>query len=77
MERSCMSGAPDVIRLVRMWVEKAEEDLLVAQRLLSPGEPCLFSSVCFHAQQAVEKYVKRCLSPVRWTSRKFTTSASC
>jgi HEPN domain-containing protein len=56
-----MSEAPETLRLARMWVEKAEEDLLVAERLLSPGESCPFSTVCFHAQQSVEKYVKALL----------------
>ena len=56
-----MSGSPEVQRLARMWIEKAEEDLLVAQRLLDPPEVCPFSTVCFHAQQSVEKYIKAIL----------------
>lgn len=44
--------------MVRIWVQKAEEDFLVAETLLTPGEFCPFSSVCFHAQQSVEKYIK-------------------
>ena len=56
-----MSAAPESLRLARMWIEKAEEDLLVAERLLSPEEKCPFSSICFHAQQSVEKYVKALL----------------
>ena len=56
-----MSEAPETLRLARMWVEKAEEDFLVAELLLSPDEGCPFSTVCFHAQQSVEKYVKALL----------------
>ncbi len=56
-----MSGAPEIVRLARMWVEKAEEDLLVSERLLAPDESCPFSAICFHAQQCVEKYVKALL----------------
>ncbi len=40
------------------WIEKAEEDLTVAQRemraRISPG----FGAICFHAQQCAEKYFK-------------------
>jgi len=43
--------------LVKSWLKKAERDFKVAQRELFPDEP--FSDiVCFHAQQAVEKYLK-------------------
>jgi HEPN domain-containing protein len=56
-----MSEAPETLRLARLWVEKAEEDLFVAVRLLSPDENCPFSTICFHAQQSVEKYVKALL----------------
>src|SRR5436190_2124858 len=56
-----MSGSLEVQRLARMWIEKAEEDLHVAQRLLDPPEVCPFSTVCFHAQQSVEKYIKAIL----------------
>lgn len=56
-----MSEALETLRVARMWVEKAEEDLLVAERLLSPAESCPFSTICFHAQQSAEKYVKALL----------------
>jgi len=39
------------------WIEKAEEDWRAAIRL-GRGRKPLFNSVCFHAQQCVEKYLK-------------------
>lgn len=38
------------------WVDKAEEDWAIAQRLLQP--PPFYDDVCFHAQQCAEKYLK-------------------
>jgi HEPN domain-containing protein len=43
--------------MVQEWVEKAEEDLAVAEYLVSSDRP-FFGAVGFHAQQAVEKCVK-------------------
>jgi HEPN domain-containing protein len=56
-----MSAAPEKLRLARMWVERAEEDLLVAELLLSSEESCPSSTICFHAQQCTEKYAKALL----------------
>jgi hypothetical protein len=56
-----MSEAHESLRLARMWVERAEEDLLVAGRLLSPEENCPYAAICFHAQQSAEKYIKALL----------------
>jgi len=56
-----MSAAPENLRLARMWVERAEEDLLVAELLLSSEESCPSSTICFHAQQCAEKYIKALL----------------
>jgi len=39
------------------WKQRANEDLLTIQRL-SEGEMTAASSVCFHCQQLVEKYLK-------------------
>jgi hypothetical protein len=41
----------------RAWLAKAESDRLAARRLLDAGGP--FDAVCFHAQQACEKALKR------------------
>lgn len=43
--------------LVNKWVKKAENDLLAAERELSFDDP-VTDAVCFHCQQAVEKYLK-------------------
>jgi HEPN domain-containing protein len=43
--------------LVREWIKKAENDLLTAERELSFEDP-VTDAVCFHCQQAVEKYLK-------------------
>ncbi len=56
-----MGAAPENLRLARMWVERAEEDLLVAELLLSSEGSCPSSTICFHAQQCTEKYVKALL----------------
>lgn len=45
---------------IREWLEIADEDVLVAERL-SSQEPVLWRPVCFHAQQAAEKYLKALL----------------
>jgi len=39
------------------WSQKAEEDLLGIRHLMA-GVPVPWSLVCFHAQQAAEKYLK-------------------
>src|SRR5438552_3413449 len=42
----------------RDWVTKAEEDFASATILARPRKKPLWSPVCFHAQQCVEKYLK-------------------
>jgi len=42
----------------REWVAKAEEDFTVTRLLARPRKKPLWSPVCFHAQQCVEKYLK-------------------
>ena len=42
---------------VKQWLERANEDLLVVERLTKP-EIAAISSVCFHCQQATEKFLK-------------------
>ena len=61
-----MSGRPDPERLVGPWVEKAEHDLTNAVHTLTiPDRECPFDTVCLHAQQCVEKYVKALLVHLR------------
>ncbi len=45
------------IDFIKQWLAKADEDLLVVERL-TDYEIIATSSVCFHCQQAVEKSLK-------------------
>lgn len=54
-----MTEPPDVGKQVRRWIEKAEHDLRNAEHTLTiHDEECPFDTVCFHAQQCAEKYLK-------------------
>ena len=57
-----MNGRPEVLHLVRQWVEIAEEDLTNAEHTLTLHEHCPLTTVCFHAQQCAEKYLKALLT---------------
>ncbi|MGD0199135.1 MAG: HEPN domain-containing protein [Bryobacteraceae bacterium] len=57
-----MSAAPGDVELVRQWVRKAENDLRNAQHTLTLAEDCPYDTVCFHAQQCAEKYLKGLLA---------------
>lgn len=48
---------PALKAYIESWVNKAEHDLISAQRLLEI-KPMILDSACFHCQQAVEKYLK-------------------
>ena len=51
--------APDErVCVAAEWFEKAQHDLKAAAYLLKMKEECPTDTVCFHAQQAVEKYFK-------------------
>jgi len=50
-----------VITVVGEWVEKAENDLKNAAYTLEMDDECPTDTVCFHAQQVVEKYLKALL----------------
>lgn len=50
-----------VAKLVAGWVDKAEQDLAAARTLLGAEIPLLFPA-CFHAQQAIEKFIKAYLT---------------
>jgi HEPN domain-containing protein len=58
-----MKRPPDQVRdeFVRGWLQKAEEDLNAAKSLSTYGET-FPSIVCFHSQQAAEKYLKAFLT---------------
>lgn len=47
-------------RLTAEWVRKAEADFLAADKLARGSAP-LHDAVCFHCQQAAEKYLKATL----------------
>jgi HEPN domain-containing protein len=51
-----MSGINDPLS----WVERAEEDYLMARSALRRRKPFTYSA-CFHAQQCAEKYLKAIL----------------
>ena len=53
-----MSSRDDPERCVRLWVEKAENDLRNAEHTLAMGSGCPFDTVCFHTQQCAERYLK-------------------
>ena len=44
--------------LVAEWIRKAEADAGTAKREAAVKEDTNWDAVCFHAQQAVEKYIK-------------------
>jgi HEPN domain-containing protein len=50
-----------VITVVSEWVKKAENDLKNAAYTLEMDDECPTDTVCFHAQQVVEKYIKALL----------------
>jgi len=50
-----------IITVVNEWIAKAENDIKSAQHLLTTEDECLVDTVCFHAQQCVEKYLKALL----------------
>lgn len=49
------------LQVLRQWVVVAEEDLQSAAHLLKSGKRVPATSVCFHAQQCIENYLKAAL----------------
>jgi len=47
---------------VEKWLFRANEDIAVIDRLEQSGAQAYASTICFHAQQAVEKYLKSLLA---------------
>lgn len=56
-----MSKNERAAAVAREWVIKAENDLKNAAHTLKMGKACPTDTVCFHAQQCVEKYLKALL----------------
>jgi HEPN domain-containing protein len=57
-----MKGADRADAVVGEWVAKAENDLLNAAHTLKLGARSPTDTVCFHAQQCAEKYLKALLA---------------
>ena len=53
-----MNDRPETSSSGRQWVEKAEHDLINAEYTLTLEKNCPLDTVCFHAQQCAEKYLK-------------------
>ena len=49
--------SPELRNYIEGWFEKANNDLISAQRLIEI-EPMVLDNACFHCQQAIEKYLK-------------------
>jgi HEPN domain-containing protein len=56
-----MPADDPVAKVASEWVAKAENDLKNAAHTLKLGKDCPTDTVCFHAQQCVEKYLKALL----------------
>ncbi|MBI3794986.1 MAG: HEPN domain-containing protein [Nitrospinae bacterium] len=56
-----MPDPKNTLSVVREWISKAENDFLNATHTLKLGEKCPTDTVCFHAQQCAEKYIKALL----------------
>ena len=56
-----MKKSPELIEITRLWLEKAEHDLINAKHTLTLLENCPYDTICFHAQQCVEKSIKALL----------------
>lgn len=46
---------------ISQWIAKAESDLISASCILKLKKDCPTDTVCFHAQQCIEKYIKAIL----------------
>ncbi len=53
-----MPDRSELAAVVHEWTIKAENDLKNASHTLKLGKECPTDTVCFHAQQCVEKYMK-------------------
>ncbi len=58
-----MTELPDVSGAVQAWLTKAAHDLKNAEHTLLLSDPeCPLDTVCFHAQQCIEKAIKAYLT---------------
>ena len=51
----------EMLKVIRQWINRAEEDFRNAEYTLTLKEDCPFGTICFHAEQCVEKYLKALL----------------
>jgi HEPN domain-containing protein len=56
-----MPASKTVLAVVQEWIVKADNDLTAAAQILKLGKDTPTDTVCFHAQQCVEKYLKAIL----------------
>ncbi len=56
-----MPDPDDLLEVAREWAVKADNDLKTAAHTLELGDECPTDTVCYHAQQCVEKYLKAVL----------------
>jgi hypothetical protein len=79
--RCFMPEIEQVITVVGEWVKKAENDSKNAAYTLEMDDECPTDTVCFHAQQVVEKYLKALLAfkgiPFPKSHNISTSSPSC
>ena len=50
-----------VLIVLREWLVKAENDLTAATQIIKMGKAAPMDTICFHAQQCLEKYLKAIL----------------
>jgi len=48
----------DQTEYLKTWIFRANEDIAVIEKLFESGPELFASTICFHAQQAVEKFLK-------------------
>ena len=56
-----MSKTQKIHKVVKQWLEHAEEDLRLAKHAFRLSSSCPYKLVAFHAQQCAEKYLKALL----------------
>jgi HEPN domain-containing protein len=57
-----MPAPTPALTVIREWLVKADNDLKNAAHTLILGKDCPTDTVCFHAQQCVEKHIKALLT---------------
>ncbi len=59
--------------IVKLWFKKTESDFKTIENNLKSNDPPT-DAICFHAQQAIEKYMKGALVFLKSILREHTTS---